>query len=73
MKSSCSEPVDFGLFSNPWRRADRALLVAGAYSQGKLPDVQFGFALFSARLLEIDEQTPLDIQNRHVIAELLLL
>jgi hypothetical protein len=32
----------------------RARPLAGTHSQGKLPDVQFGFALLSARLLEID-------------------
>ena len=44
-----------------------------SFSQGKLPNVQFGFALLSTRLLEIYQHSPLDVQNRHVIAELLLL
>jgi hypothetical protein len=51
----------------------RARPLAGTHSQGKLSDVEFGFPLLSARLLEIDEQPPLDVQNCHVIAELLFL
>jgi len=44
------------------------LIVAGTNSQLDLLDVQFGFALLPPRLLEIDQQPALHIQDRHVIA-----